>query len=252
MSVLVQNGKLGFLRKKVRASSKSTQRSIQSGRNAPLHSLNVLRVGYVRNLLRNPDAPHGMPLQGRTILDVGCGGGVFAEGMASLGAKVTAIDASSKLIDIAEHRRARRGLENLTYLDVLVEDLQDIDSRFDLVVSSEVLEHVEEPWAFVAYCSNLVEKDGHLIFTTINRTVQSRILAIELAERVFGLLPRGTHDWDKFVTVEELIMDLREVKFRVENIKGMTWNPVTNEWTWSSSLDCNYLIHAVDDKQFMT
>lgn len=86
--------------------------------------------------------------------------------------------------------------------------------------SSEVLEHVEEPWAFVAYCSNLVKQDGDLIFTTINRTIQSRILAIELAERIAGLLPRGTHDWEKFVTVEELIMDLREVKFRVEDIKG--------------------------------
>ena len=83
-----------------------------------------------------------------------------------------------------------------------------------------MLEHVEEPWAFVAYCSNLVKQDGDLIFTTINRTIQSRILAIELAERIAGLLPRGTHDWEKFVTVEELIMDLREVKFRVEDIKG--------------------------------
>ena len=83
-----------------------------------------------------------------------------------------------------------------------------------------MLEHVEEPWAFVAYCSNLVKNDGDLIFTTINRTIQSRILAIELAERIAGLLPRGTHDWEKFVTVEELIMDLREVKFRIEDIKG--------------------------------
>jgi len=226
----------------------------QNGQNSPLHSLNKLRVGYVRDLLSktNPNSPAGLPLFGKTILDVGCGGGILAEGLAQLGAEVTAVDASEDLISVAEERRKRKRIENLTYLDVLVEDLQEIDTRFDLVISSEVLEHVEEPWAFVAYCSNLVKKDGDLIFTTINRTIQSRILAIELAERIVGLLPRGTHDWEKFVTVEELIMDLREVKFRVEEIKGMSWNPFTNEWSWSNSLDVNYLVHAKDDKAFMS
>ncbi|CBY30399.1 unnamed protein product [Oikopleura dioica] len=226
----------------------------QNGQNSPLHSLNKLRVGYVRDLLSktSPNSPAGLPLFSKTILDVGCGGGILAEGLAQLGADVTAVDASEDLISVAEERRKRKGIENLTYLDVLVEDLQEIDTRFDLVISSEVLEHVEEPWAFVAYCSNLVKQDGDLIFTTINRTIQSRILAIELAERIAGLLPRGTHDWEKFVTVEELIMDLREVKFRVEDIKGMSWNPFTNEWSWSNSLDVNYLVHAKDDKAFMS
>lgn len=93
--------------------------------------------------------------------------------------------------------------------------------------------------------------DGHLIFTTINRTVYSRIVAIELAERVLNLLPRGTHEWEKFVTVSELTLDLREVKFHVENVRGMSWCPFLNRWGWSNSLDCNYLLHAVSDKKFL-
>ena len=81
----------------------------------------------------------------------------------------------------------------------------------------------------------------------MNRTTYSRIAAIELAENVFKLLPPGTHDWEKFITVEELTLDLREVKFHVKNLRGMSWNPITNKWSWSNSLDCNYLLHAVSD-----
>lgn len=102
------------------------------------------------------DVP-GLPLTDVSILDVGCGGGIMAEGFARLGANVTAIDANSELIDVANQRKDRYKLDNLQYLDLLIEDLQDIDKRFDVVISSEVIEHVDEPWAFAAYCSNLVK-----------------------------------------------------------------------------------------------
>jgi len=209
----------------------------QSGRNAPLHSLNKLRIGYIRDLKKGN-------LEGVEILDVGCGGGILAEGLARLGANVTAIDPNEELLKIANSRKERYQLHNLQYLDLLIEDLQEIDKRFDIVISSEVIEHVEEPWAFTAYCSNLVKEDGDLIMTTVNRTQLSRIFAIEFAERIFGLLPKGTHEWEKFVTVNEMVMDLREVNFFIEKLHGMAWCPAKNEWYWTTNTDCNYLVHA--------
>ena len=108
----------------------------------------------------------------------------------------------------------------------------------------QVIEHIAEPWAFTAYCAQMVKPEGDLIMTTLNRTLISRLLAIELAERWAGLLPSGTHDHDMFVTTNEMIMDLREVDFHVEQLRGMQWNPLVNRWTWTSDVDCNYLVHA--------
>jgi len=140
----------------------------QSGQNSPLHTLNELRVSYVRKVAQGSNsAEPGLPLKGLQILDVGCGGGILAEGLARLGANVTGIDANTQLVEIATRRKERYRLDNLEYHDYLVEELQEVETRFDIVISSEVLEHVEEPWAFAAYCSNLVKPGMKMLLYTI-------------------------------------------------------------------------------------
>ncbi|MGZ8409022.1 MAG: bifunctional 2-polyprenyl-6-hydroxyphenol methylase/3-demethylubiquinol 3-O-methyltransferase UbiG [Hyphomicrobium sp.] len=214
----------------------------------PLHRLNPTRIAYIRNRIaehfgRDPLAPR--PLDGLRILDVGCGGGLVTEPMARLGASVTGIDADGNGVRVAEAHAQKSGLK-ITYRKAVPEDLSGTEEPpFDAVVSMEVVEHVSDPRAFLAVCADLLRPGGILILATLNRTLKSLALAKIGAEYILRWLPAGTHDWRKFVRPSELAAGLRRCGLQVEDLTGMRYNPLADQWSLSTTdLDINYLVCA--------
>ncbi|HEX3500573.1 MAG TPA: bifunctional 2-polyprenyl-6-hydroxyphenol methylase/3-demethylubiquinol 3-O-methyltransferase UbiG [Stellaceae bacterium] len=216
------------------------------GKFKPLHRLNPVRLGFLRDRLtahfsRDPTALR--PFEGLRLLDIGCGGGLVAEPMARLGFAVTGIDAGAAIVATAHTHAAQSGLA-IDYRAVAAETLAASGELFDVVLALEIVEHVADLDAFLAAAATLVRPGGAFVAATLNRTAKSYLFAIIGAEYVLGWLPRGTHDWRKFVRPSELAAQLRRNRLRVEEITGVTYNPLGDSWALSSDLDVNYMAFA--------
>lgn len=219
-----------------------------------LAAMNRLRVPLIRcGILSTCLSPQykntAKPLKGFTILDVGCGGGLLSEPLARLGAKVTGLDPGIDTVKAAQ-KHAELDSEitnNLEYICGTVEDLCKQNKKYDAVVCSEVIEHVNRPDVFVKYCVDLVENNGSLFFTTINRTAVSYVSVILAAEYTLGIVPRGTHDWKKFIALHNLKHMLQSLGCRTILTHGMIYNPVCGKWSWSQYDGVNYALHAVKE-----
>jgi 2-polyprenyl-6-hydroxyphenyl methylase/3-demethylubiquinone-9 3-methyltransferase len=208
-----------------------------AGPMAPLHKINPLRVEYIKTkILECTDT-----LNGVAVLDIGCGAGLVCEPLARLGATVTGVDASPKNIQAARVHAASSGLD----IDYRCTTAEDMNETFDVVLALEIIEHVADIPAFVAATTKLVKPGGLLIFSTINRTAKAFALAIVGAEYVLRWVPRGTHEWNKFVKPSELAAHLRANNIAVKEMTGMVMNPLT--WKWELNprdVDVNYLLVA--------
>ncbi len=183
------------------------------------------------------------PLSGLTALDIGCGGGLVAEPLSRMGATVTAIDPAERNIAIAKSHAEAQGLA-IDYRAARVEDLVAEKRTFDIVACLEVVEHVPDPEKFVAECSALVRPGGLAIFSTINRTFKAWALAIVGAEYVLGWLPRGTHQWDRFIKPEDLARFVEAAGLEAPRFEGITYNPLRDVWSRNPDTDVNYLMSA--------
>jgi 2-polyprenyl-6-hydroxyphenyl methylase / 3-demethylubiquinone-9 3-methyltransferase len=210
-----------------------------------LHRLNPVRLAYVRDQAcrrfgRDPRA--GRPLDGLTILDVGCGAGLLSEPMARLGGIVTGLDPAAANLDVARRHAARSGLA-IDYRPDAVETVAAAE-RFDLVLAMEVVEHVPDVDAFVLACCKAVKPGGLLVMATINRTLRAFGLAIVAAEYVLRWLPRGTHDWEKFVTPDELARAVEAGGLDVLDTSGAVYDPLAGVWSLSRDTAVNYMVAA--------
>lgn len=204
---------------------------------APLHAINPLRLGWI---------DQQAPLAGREVLDVGCGGGILAEAMAELGATVTGIDLAEKSLKVAKLHLLESG-RKVDYRVIAAEDMAaEAPGRFDVVTCMEMLEHVPDPASTVAACARLVKPGGSVFFSTLNRNPKSWLFAIVGAEYVLRLLPRGTHEYAKFITPAELAGYARRAGLEVQGMNGMTYNPFSKVYALNPrDTDVNYLMHAV-------
>ena len=214
-----------------------------SGKLRPLHQQGPARLGFVREaLVRHFDRPSKelKPLRGLSILDVGCGGGLVSEPLARLGANVTGIDPTVDSIAVAQRHAAAQGL-SIAYRSASVEELQAAGDTYDAAICMEVIEHVPDPAAFVRSLGTLVRPGGSLIVSTLNRTWKSYALAIIGAEYVLGWLPRGTHDWNRFVTPVELGRYLGDAGFAAPELSGIIYDVMNDAWRLSADTDVNYI-----------
>lgn len=208
-----------------------------------VHAFNAARVSYLSDVLpRFSDRSvwDQAPLSGLSILDVGCGAGIVTEPVSLLGGRVLGIDAAERNIVIAS-RHASAARAPVQYRHALPEELEEEGQSFDIVLSLEVVEHVASVAAFLSSVSALVKPGGLLVLGTINRTVLSYLKAIIGAEYILGWLPKGTHDWKKFVTPVELQADLSPLGFSVLETRGVELNPLTMRWRIGASIDATYL-----------
>jgi 2-polyprenyl-6-hydroxyphenyl methylase/3-demethylubiquinone-9 3-methyltransferase len=201
----------------------------------PLHDINPVRLEYLTRRCG---------IAGRRVLDVGCGGGILAEAMAAHGADVLGTDLAEGPLSVARLHAIESGAK-VDYRRISVEALAaEMPASFDVVTCMEMIEHVPDPTSIVAACSRLVRPGGHVVLSTINRNPKAWALAVVGAEYVLNLLPRGTHDYRKFITPSELSRSVRAAGLSVVEIIGMTYNPFTHAARLSSDVDVNYLLHA--------
>jgi 2-polyprenyl-6-hydroxyphenyl methylase / 3-demethylubiquinone-9 3-methyltransferase len=209
-----------------------------AGEFRPLHEINPLRLDWI--------ARHAA-LDGAAVLDVGCGGGILAEAMARRGAKVTGIDLSEKALRVAQLHLLESRLQ-IEYLAVAADELSNSrPASYDVVTCMELLEHVPEPAAMVAACARLVRPGGQVFFSTINRNPKSYLFAVIGAEYVLRLLPKGTHDYLRFIKPSELSRWSREAGLRTDELIGMTYNPITRRYWLGRDCDVNYLSRTTRD-----
>ena len=201
----------------------------------PLHDINPLRLDYIDRLAS---------LGGKQVLDVGCGGGILSESMAKRGAaSVTGIDMAEKSLHTATAHAAAEQVNNIAYRCVRVEDLAtEQPHSFDVVTCMEMMEHVPDPAAIVRACAKLVKPDGMVFFSTINRNPKSYLHLIVGAEYVLNFVPKGTHDWQKFITPAELARMCRQAELDVIDSKGLKYNLLTKQYLISDNTDVNYMI----------
>ena len=213
---------------------------------APLHKFNPVRLRFIRDQMcrhfgRDPGADD--PLDGLRLLDIGCGGGLIAEPMARLGAQVTGADAARRNIEVARLHAQTSGLD-IDYRVTTAEELAATGARFDAVLNLEVVEHVATPARFIASCAELLVPGGLMVLATLNRTAKAFALAIVGAEYVLGWLPRGSHNWRKFITPEELRAMLAGAGLDPDEPVGVRYNPFSDRWTLESDCDINYMTVA--------
>ena len=200
----------------------------------PLHEINPLRMGFISSKVN---------LTGKAVVDIGCGGGILSEAMARHGAHVTAIDLAEASLAVARLHQLESGLA-IRYENISTEDLARREpGRFDVVTCLEMLEHVPDPEAVVSACAALVKPGGHLFFSTINRNPKAYVFAILGAEYVLNLLPRGTHDYAKFIKPSELAAWCRHNELEPDDLTGMGYNPLTRRYALQTNVDVNYLAH---------
>jgi 2-polyprenyl-6-hydroxyphenyl methylase/3-demethylubiquinone-9 3-methyltransferase len=202
----------------------------------PLHAINPLRVSYITKRVS---------LSGKRVLDVGCGGGILSEAMVKQGATVVGIDAARAPIEVAKLHR----LESNLWAEYEISTVEELEATspepFDVITCLEMLEHVPNPGSVIRSCKNLLKQDGHLFLSTINRNPKSYIFAIVGAEYLLKMLPKGTHDYEKLITPSELSNFCRSAGLRIQDLTGMTYNPLTQTYGLKeNNLDVNYLAHA--------
>ena len=220
-----------------------------NGKFKPLHSLGPVRLGYIKNALCQhfniaPDIE--APLKGLRILDIGCGGGLLCEPLAKLGAEVVGADATEKNIQVASVHAKVGGLE-IDYRFTTAEELAEAKEKFDIIINMEVIEHVADMASFLKACRALLNENGIMLISTLNRTPKSFLFAIVGAEYILGWLPKGTHTWDKFLKPSELTKHLRGSGFDLKNLAGMSYQPLNDKWTESDDLSVNYMGYALAD-----
>jgi 2-polyprenyl-6-hydroxyphenyl methylase/3-demethylubiquinone-9 3-methyltransferase len=201
----------------------------------PLHDINPLRLDYIESVAG---------LAGRRVLDVGCGGGILAEAMSRRGAVVTGIDLGEKPLKIAQLHLLESGL-SVEYRHIAVEELAaEQPPQYDVVTCMEMLEHVPDPESTVHACAELVKSGGWCVFATISRTLKAYLFAVVGAEYVLKLLPKGTHDYTRFIRPSELARDCRGAGLSVAQMTGMTYNPVTRKYSLGRDVAVNYILCA--------
>lgn len=215
------------------------------GKMAPLHKINPLRLTYIRDAAcrkfdRNPRSLNC--LSGLRILDIGCGAGLLCEPLTRLGAQVIGVDPSATNISVAK-LHAERGHLSIDYRCTTIEEM-DPRERFDVVLAMEVVEHVANVGMFLDRCAALLKPSSMMVASTINRNWKSFAMAIVGAEYVLRWLPRGTHQWDKFVTPAELAHHLERNKLAISDQAGVVYNPLADKWSLSSDMDVNYMVIA--------
>jgi 2-polyprenyl-6-hydroxyphenyl methylase/3-demethylubiquinone-9 3-methyltransferase len=205
-----------------------------------LHEINPLRVTYIEKQAQG--------VEGKKILDVGCGGGILAEALANKGAQVTGIDVAELSLKVAKMHLHESGLEVDYQLSTVEDFAQQHAARFDIVTCLEILEHVPDPASIVASASRLLKPDGLLCLSTLNRNPKSFALAILGAEYILRMLPRGTHEYKKFIKPSELAATLRANGMQLRDITGISYNPITRNYSLGRDIDVNYLMTAsLDD-----
>jgi 2-polyprenyl-6-hydroxyphenyl methylase/3-demethylubiquinone-9 3-methyltransferase len=214
------------------------------GSEAMLHKLNPVRLKYIRDQIDQHwqcDEHVRAPLEGRTALDVGCGAGLLTEPLARLGAKVTGLDATPELIEVAREHASAMGLE----IDYRAGDVQELEGEFDLVTCMEVVEHVANPATFVQALAKRLAPEGLLLLSTPNRTSWSRLLTITIAEGT-GAVPKGTHEFERFITPDEMKVLLQNAGLKCVDFEGIAWN-ITRGLHLSEDMSLNYLVAAVHE-----
>jgi 2-polyprenyl-6-hydroxyphenyl methylase/3-demethylubiquinone-9 3-methyltransferase len=215
------------------------------GKMAPLHKINPLRLGYIRDAACrkfNRNVRSLNCLSGLRVLDIGCGAGLLCEPLSRLGAQVIGVDPSASNIAAAK-LHADRGHLSIDYRCTTVEQM-DLRERFDIVLAMEVVEHVTDVGVFLKRCAAMLKPGGMMVVSTLNRNWKSFALAIVGAEYVLRWLPRGTHQWDKFVTPDELAKHLLDNRLVVAEETGVVYSPFADKWSLSSDLDVNYMVVA--------
>jgi 2-polyprenyl-6-hydroxyphenyl methylase/3-demethylubiquinone-9 3-methyltransferase len=219
-----------------------------NGKFKPLHMLNPCRLDYITKQIAaefDLDMSSQAPFQSLRILDIGCGGGLLSEPMARLGATVVGADAAPRNIPVAQLHAEKMGL-TIDYRHTTAEDLAADGEQFDVILNMEVVEHVADPCGYLTACQTLLKPNGLMICSTLNRNSKSFVMAIIGAEWVMRWLPKGTHDWKKFITPDELFDLLRKAGLDPVDRKGMVFNPLG--WSWSVSardLSCNYVTASI-------
>ena len=213
----------------------------------PLHRLNPARLDFIRRNLVvhfDRDSRSLTPFEGLSLADIGCGGGLIAEPMARLGFTVTAIDADELAVAVARDHAATGGLA-IEYRSEAAEALVAAGRSFDVVLALEIVEHVPDPGAFLAACGALLKPGGAFIGATLNRTPQSYALAIVGAEYLLGWLPRGTHDWNRFLRPSEFALELRRAGLHPTRFAGLRYRLLNGDWAFTDDLSVNYMVMAV-------
>jgi 2-polyprenyl-6-hydroxyphenyl methylase/3-demethylubiquinone-9 3-methyltransferase len=201
----------------------------------PLHEINPLRLDYIDGLVE---------LKGKRVLDVGCGGGILSESMYFKGADVTGIDLGEKALNVAKLHQLESGAK-VHYQLISVEQLAtEQPASFDVVTCMEMLEHVPDPSSIVAACAKLVKPGGSVFFSTINRNPKAYLFAVVGAEYILNLLPKGTHDYAKFIKPSELSSWARQTGLTISDMRGMSYNPLTQHYWLGDDVSVNYLIHT--------
>ena len=201
----------------------------------PLHEINPLRLDWIERTAG---------VSGKRILDIGCGGGILSESMAQRGAQVTGIDLSDKALGVAKLHLLESG-QTVDYRKISAEELATEQAgSYDIVTCMEMLEHVPKPASIVAACATLVKPGGHVFFSTLNRNPKAYLMAVIGAEYVLGLLPRGTHEYAKFIKPSELSRWAKSVGLEPGELIGMGYNPLTREYRLNKDTDVNYLMHT--------
>ena len=202
----------------------------------PLHDINPLRLGWINTCA---------PLRGKRVLDVGCGGGLLSESMAALGAEVTGIDLSDKPLGVARLHLLESG-QKVDYRKTSVEALaEELPAHFDVVTCMEMLEHVPNPSSTITACARLVKPGGQVFFSTLNRNPKSYLFAIVGAEYILKMLPKGTHDYAKFIKPSELCRWAKMGNLEPSELIGMSYNPITKEYSLGKDTSVNYLLRTV-------
>lgn len=218
-----------------------------------LHQLNPLRMGFMKKCLiehMNLNGDEIEPLKNIKVLDIGCGGGLVSESYARLGSTVIGVDASEESIQISTiHASKQDIMKRITYKNTSAEELsKDHEGYFDVISAMEVVEHVENVDLFIQSLSKMLRPGGAFFISTLNKTARSYLLAILGAEYVLNIVPRGTHDWNKFITPENLTLKLSEHDLSLEKAIGISYNPISEKFTMDDDLSVNYLMFLVKNQ----